>query len=239
MLPDIEFLNFNDASDLEKIDLQTAGVFVEIVQGEAGAIPGQPEFLRQLQQKCRATGALLIVDEIQTGYGRTGTLFAFMKHSLQPDIIALAKGMGGGMPLGAFAAPLSIMQSLSHDPVLGHITTFGGNPVCCAAGLATLETLLASELISTVKEKESIIRNKLKHKSISSISGDGLLLGIQFENAEMNHKVIAKCIDNGIITDWFLFAPDKMRIAPPLIISNEELNYACDVIIKSIEEIEY
>ena len=237
LLPEIEFLNFNEVRDLDKIDFATAGVFLEVVQGEAGAIPGNTEFLKQLQQKCRSTGALLIVDEIQTGYGRTGSLFAFMKHSLQPDIIALAKGMGGGMPLGAFAAPLKIMQSLSHNPVLGHITTFGGNPVCCAAGLATLETLLSSELISTVNEKEKIIRDKIKHHSILNITGEGLLLGIQFESAEMNHKVIAKCIENGIITDWFLFAPDKMRIAPPLIISNDELAYACYMILKSIDEV--
>ncbi len=237
LLPEVEFLDFNSIEDLNKIDTNTAGVFLEVIQGEAGAIPGHPDFLKQLQLKCRATGALLIADEIQTGYGRTGSLFAFMKHSLQPDIIALAKGMGGGMPLGAFGASLKIMQSLSHDPALGHITTFGGNAVCCAAGVATLETLLNSQLLITVKEKELIIRSKLQHKAISNITGEGLLLGVQFESAAINQLIISRCIENGIITDWFLFAPDKMRIAPPLTISNDELSIACDLILNSIDEV--
>ena len=237
LLSHVEFIDFNDTTELEKIDHDTACVFVEIVQGEAGAINGNKDFITALRAQCTLSGALMIVDEIQTGFGRTGSLFAFMQHSLQPDIIAIAKGMGGGMPLGAFGAPKHIMQVLSHDPALGHITTFGGNPVCCSASLATLETLLNSDLISSVPEKETIVRNKLIHPAIKNITGKGLLLGVQFESAEMNQRIITKCISNGVITDWFLFASDKMRIAPPLIISNEELEKACVVILKSIEEV--
>ena len=237
MLADVTFLDFNQMNELEKIDEQTACVFLEIVQGEAGAINGKQEFLQALQVRCSNTGALLVADEIQTGYGRTGSLFAFMQHSLQPDIIALAKGMGGGMPLGAFGAPKHIMQAISHNPALGHITTFGGNPVCCAAGLATLETLLTSPYIAAVNEKEALVRRKLIHPSILKVTGKGLLLGVQFQSAEINQRIITQCIANGIITDWFLFAPDKMRIAPPLIISLEELEHACDVILQSINEV--
>ena len=236
LLPGIEFLNYNNIDELEKIDSDTAAVFLEIIQGEAGAIPGDSEFIKLVGKICRLKGALVIVDEIQTGYGRTGSLFSFMKHSLQPDIIAIAKGMGGGMPLGAFGASQKIMQTLSHDPALGHITTFGGNAVCCAAGLATLKTLNESGLINTVASKELLVRKQLNHPLIKNITGFGLLLGVQFPSAELNQRIISRCIENGVITDWFLFAPDKMRIAPPLIITEEELTIACDTILKSIDE---
>ena len=237
LLPGIDFLNYNNIDDLEKIDADTAAVFIELVQGEAGAIPGDSEFITLVGKICRLKGALVVADEIQTGFGRTGSLFAFMMHSLQPDIIAIAKGMGGGMPLGAFGASRKIMQSLSDNPALGHITTFGGNAVCCAAGLAMLQSLNESGLMKTVARKEALIRKKLNHPLIQEITGTGLLLGIKFSSSELNQRIITRCIENGVITDWFLFAADKMRIAPPLIITEEELNEACTTILKSIDEI--
>jgi acetylornithine/N-succinyldiaminopimelate aminotransferase len=235
LLPEVEFIEFNNIQSLEKIDASTACVITEVIQAEAGAINPVPDFLQALQDKCKSSGALLAVDEIQTGFGRTGSLFSFTRHSLRPDIIAMAKGMGGGMPLGAFGASREIMQSLSDNPVLGHITTFGGNAVCCAAGYAVLNFLLTSTVISEVKEKEMLIRSRLNHSSIKCISGGGLLLGLQFETAAQNHKIIAECINRGLITDWFLFDDSKMRLAPPLTVTKEEINTACSIIIESIE----
>jgi acetylornithine/N-succinyldiaminopimelate aminotransferase len=236
LLPFVEFIRVNKQEDLTLIDENTACVIIETIQAEAGVKMPSTDYLIQLQNKCRSKGALLAVDEIQTGYGRTGDLFAFMKHSLQPDIIAVAKGMGGGMPLGAFGSSQKIMQSLSHNPVLGHITTFGGHPVCCAGGLATLKLLLETPIINTVKEKEILIRSLLKHSSIKSITGDGLLLSVEFESEIINKQIISRCIQKGVITDWFLYAPEKMRIAPPLTITNEEIKQACDTIMGCLPE---
>jgi acetylornithine/succinyldiaminopimelate/putrescine aminotransferase len=177
------------------------------------------------------------LDEIQTGFGRTGSLWAFESLDIVPDILLLGKALGGGMPLGAFIASQKLMRTLTHDPVLGHITTFGGHPVSCAAGKAALEVLLQGKYIEEVKQKEKILRTSLVHPSIIAYSSAGLWMSIQFASNEINQAVIHQCIQNGLITDWFLFAPDRMRIAPPLIITGEELKNVCDTILKSINQV--
>jgi len=236
LLPGISFINFNNLNDLQQIDEQTACVFVEMIQGEAGAVPADPFFMAALRSRCNETGTLLVADEIQTGYGRTGSFFAFSSYDIVPDILVLAKGMGGGMPLGAFISSKEIMSSLKMNPALGHITTFGGHPVCCAASLATLEVISQMNLEQTVAVREGLIRKKLKHHAIREISGKGLMLAVEFENAAINREVISKCIQNGVVTDWFLFAPEKMRIAPPLVISEKQLSQALDVLLACIAE---
>lgn len=236
LLPGTRQIMFNDMDSLNHISCRTAAVIVEPVQGEAGAIPADPEWLTALRQKCTENNALLVFDEVQSGYGRTGKLFAFEHYAIIPDILVLAKGFGGGMPLGAFIASGEIMQSLTHHPVLGHITTFGGHPVCCAAGLATLNILKQSDLISQVSEKEQLFRRNLVHPAIKKINGKGLLLSISFESEALNKKVIARCIENGVLTDWFLFNAGSMRIAPPLIITPEQIKKACKKILQSIDE---
>ncbi len=235
LIPQVEFLNFNNLEDLDKIDNETACVVVEFVRGEMGGEIASVEFANKLREQCNATKALLIADEIQTGFGRTGKLFSFMHYSLQPDIIVLAKGMGGGMPIGAFMTSKIVMQSFA-NPTLGHLTTFGGHPVSCAASLASLEIILQMDLEKEVARKEDIIRSALKHKSIKKIDGKGLLLAVDLGNEKTNQDAIKKCIENGVITDWFLFAPHKMRIAPPLTITDEELKNACGIIITSCDE---
>jgi len=237
LLPEIYHLQSEDFRGLELIDETTAAVFVEIVRGEAGAIPVSSVFLLALRERCTEVGALLIADEIQTGFGRTGKLFACNHYDIIPDIIVLAKGMGGGMPIGAFAAPKSIMSTLAHSPVLGHITTFGGHPVSCAAALASLEVILNSDYEFRVPYFENLIREKLKHPKIKNISGKGLLLSAELFDSETNFKFIRNCIKNGLITDWFLFSPNKFRIAPPLTITEEELMYSLEIILKSLEEL--
>ncbi len=229
LLPEVQFLDFNNISDLKKIDNETACVVVEFIRGEAGCEIADVEFINLLKKKCNETNALLIADEIQTGFGRTGKLFSFMHYSLQPDIIAIAKAMGGGMPVGAFLASKSVMQCLA-NPALGHLTTFGGHPVSCAASLAALEVILQMDLEKDVVRKEEIIRSELKHSLIKKIDGKGLLLAVDFGDEKINQKIIQRCITNGVITDWFLFAPHKMRIAPPVIITDDELINACKII---------
>lgn len=236
LLPGIQFIDFNNFNDLEKITSQTAAVVTEIIRGEAGAEVPQKNFLESLSKRCRETGTLLIADEAQTGFGRTGTLFAFEQFDFVPDMLVLAKGMGGGMPIGAFIANKEVMLSLSDNPVLGHITTFGGHPVCCAASLATLEVISQLDLKTEVGRKEKLFRQNLKHPGIKTISGKGLLLGVEFESEQINRVVINRCMDKGLFTDWFLFAPNKMRIAPPLIIEDDFIIKSCAIILESIEE---
>ncbi len=229
LLPEVMFLDFNNVNDLKQIDNETACVVIEFIRGEAGCEIADAEFAKQLRKKCDETKTLLIADEIQTGFGRTGKLFSFMHYSLQPDIIAIAKAMGGGMPVGAFLASKSVMQCLA-NPALGHLTTFGGHPVSCAASLAALEVILQMDLEKDVARKEQIIRSSLVHQKIKRISGKGLMLAVEFENENINQEIIKQCIANGVITDWFLFAPHKMRIAPPLTITDIELENACRII---------
>lgn len=237
LLPDTRQIEFNNVGELLQITNRTACVVVETIQGEAGVVLPQNDFLKQLRERCTEVGALLVLDEIQCGFGRTGKLFAFEDYNVVPDVLCLAKGMGGGMPIGAFISSKEIMNTLTNNPILGHITTFGGHPVCCAASLATLNILLEEKWISQVEAKEHLFRKLLKHPKIRPLKGKGLLLSIEFDSFEQNKKIIDKCIERGVITDWFLFNTPSMRIAPPLIITEDEITFACSVIVQSIEEI--
>lgn len=235
LLPGIRHMDFNSEADLEKIDRRTAAVIVETVQGEAGLIPPVSSWLRALRRRCDATGALLILDEIQAGMGRTGHLFAFERYGVAPDILLLAKGFGGGMPLGAFIARREVMQTLTHDPALGHITTFGGHPVCAAAGLATLEVLLEGDLPAQVPEKEALFKKMLVHPAIRELRSAGLWLAVDLGDAAKVQSVIRRCIAQGVITDWFLFNDRSLRIAPPLTITEEEIVFACEAILSALQ----
>lgn len=236
LLPDVYHLDFNSEELLESIDTTTACVIVEPVQAESGINKPAEGWLQALRAKCDETGTLLVFDEIQAGFGRTGSLWTFEQYNVIPDILLLGKALGGGMPLGAFIADKALMSTLTHNPVLGHITTFGGHPVSCAAGKAALEELVNSPWIEEVQEKERLFLEKLKHPTISSINSAGLWLAVKFESFETNQKIIHRCIENGLVTDWFLFAPDSMRIAPPLITTNEEIETICSIILQSIDQ---
>jgi acetylornithine/succinyldiaminopimelate/putrescine aminotransferase len=235
LLPDVRILDFNQVDQLGQISSKTACVIVETIQGEAGAVVPSIAFLSALRARCDETGAMLVLDEIQTGFGRTGKLWAFEHFDIVPDILLLAKGMGGGMPVGAFIASAEIMRSLTHTPVLGHITTFGGNAVCAAAALANLEVIAEGRLWEQVEEKERLFREMLKHPAIKGIRGKGLMLAVEFENFQQNKQTIDRCLEMGVLTDWFLFADHCLRIAPPLIITPEQIAVSCEVILKAIE----
>lgn len=233
LMPGIKWMDFGITSQLNLITANTAAVVMEFVQAEAGALTADDSFFAALKKQCAETGTLIIADEIQTGMRRTGKLFAFEHYGIVPDILVLAKAFGGGMPLGAFIADRKLMQSLSENPSLGHITTFGGHPVSCAAAEASLK-IISGMSEKEIYERENLFRQLLIHPFIINITGKGLLLGIEFENAELCRQVIKQCISNGIITDWFLFAPQKLRIAPPLNISLQEIQTACNIILSSI-----
>lgn len=234
LLPGVSFIRFNNPDDLELITDKTACVIIETVQGEAGIRVPDAAYLKALRHRCNETGTLLILDEIQAAFGRTGKLFAFEHFGIEPDILLLAKALGGGMPVGAFISSNQIMGVLKENPILGHITTFGGHPVCCAAGLAALEVLLNENLIAAVAEKEALFKRLLVHPAIKEVRGKGLMLAAEFESFELNKKIIDRCIENGVITDWFLHCSNSMRIAPPLIITPDEIEKACSVIIEAI-----
>jgi acetylornithine/N-succinyldiaminopimelate aminotransferase len=236
LLPDVYHYDYNSWDVIDSIDSQTACVILETVQAESGIVNPSKEWLQAIRQKCKEHCVLLILDEIQAGFGRTGSLWAFEQFDLVPDILLLGKALGGGMPLGAFIASQKLMSTLTHDPVLGHITTFGGHPVSCAAGKAALEVLLQGNYINEVKRKEKILRENLIHPNIISHRSSGLWMSLQFASNEFARAVIRQCVQNGLITDWFLFAADRLRIAPPLIISDEELKEGCATIIKSIDQ---
>ncbi|MBP8067455.1 MAG: aspartate aminotransferase family protein [Pedobacter sp.] len=234
LLPDITFINFDYLPDLDKITTDTAAVFIETIQGEAGVrVPSMP-YLQQLRNKCTETGTLLIFDEIQCGFGRTGTLFGFEHFNVIPDVLLLAKGIGGGMPIGAFISSKEIMSVLTENPILGHITTFGGHPVSCAAGLATLNVILKENLVAEVNAKGELFKSLLQHPKIKEVRGKGLMLAVEFDSYETNKSIIDGCIADGIITDWFLHCSNSMRIAPPLIITEEEIREACKIILRNI-----
>ena len=236
LLPEVYHLPFNDIAALESIDTSVAAVIIESVQGEAGVRLGDPSFYQALRKKCSEVGALLICDEIQTGFGRTGKFWGFEHHDIIPDIVVSAKGMGGGMPIGAFIASKEIMGVLKSAPILGHITTFGGHPVSCAASLACLNTIIDQKLIDLVEQKATLIRQRLQHPLIKTIRGKGLMLAVEFESFEVVKPIIDKAIELGVVTDWFLFCDNSMRIAPPLIITEEEINHSCDIILQAIAE---
>lgn len=227
LLPGVQFVDFNDESTLDLIDENTAAVIIEPIQGEAGYIVGKESFLKSLDRRCKDLGTLLIVDEIQSGFGRSGSFFAFQNYPIQPDVVVMAKGMGGGMPIGAFAAEKKMMNSLSDHPVLGHITTFGGHPISCAAALATLQVIAQENLVEGVAAKELLFRELLVHPKISHISGKGLMLSLHLSDAEKVKRVIAKALHQGLLIDWFLYAPDCIRIAPPLTINEKEIREVC------------
>jgi acetylornithine/N-succinyldiaminopimelate aminotransferase len=236
LLPGVQFIHFNEPEDLELINDTTACVIIETIQGEAGIRVPDMAYMQALRTKCNETGTLLILDEIQAAFGRTGKLFAFEHFGIVPDILLLAKALGGGMPVGAFISSNNIMSSLKENPILGHITTFGGHPVCCAAGLAALGVLLDEKLYETVPAKEALFRELLVHPAIKQIRGKGLMLALELDNFDLNKKIIDRCIENGVITDWFLHCSNSMRLAPPLIITEDEIRKACSVIIDAISE---
>ncbi|GAA4336899.1 aspartate aminotransferase family protein [Mucilaginibacter gynuensis] len=234
LLPGVGFTRFNHLEDLQSITEQTACVIIETIQGEAGIRVPDIAYMQALRKRCNETGTLLILDEIQAAFGRTGKTFAFEHFDIVPDILLLAKALGGGMPIGAFMSSAEIMSSFKENPILGHITTFGGHPVCCAGGLAALEVLLNENLIVQVAEKEALFRKLLVHSAIKEVRGKGLMLAIELEDFDLNKKIIDRCIENGIITDWFLHCSNSMRIAPPLIISHDDIKKACSVILEAI-----
>jgi acetylornithine/succinyldiaminopimelate/putrescine aminotransferase len=262
LLPGVLHLDYNAFDQLDQINDHTACVIVETVQAENGVIrpsfattyakasvvkkatEGEAvnplshryggNFLRALRKQCDACGALLVLDEIQTGFGRTGTLWGFEQYDVVPDILLLGKALGGGLPLGAFVAKKELMDTLMDNPVLGHITTFGGHPLSCAAGLASLNILLDEKLVKTVAEKEKVFLQRLVHPSIRSVRSAGLLIAVEFESYEKNKRVIDHCLAHGLLTDWFLFAPNCLRIAPPLTISAEEIDWACGVVVDGV-----
>lgn len=234
LLPGVWHYDYNSTELIEAINKDTACVLIETVQAEAGVIEPRQEWLQQLRDKCTETGTLLIFDEIQCGFGRTGSLWGFQHYNIVPDIMLLGKALGGGMPLGAFISSTELMAAFTDNPVLGHITTFGGHPVSCAAGMAAMKALLKEGMIDAVEEKQALFLENLSHPEIKSVSSKGLLIAVELESFEKVLDTVSKCIANGLFTDWFLFAQNCLRIAPPLTITNEEVIEACNIIKKSL-----
>ncbi|GAA0728888.1 aspartate aminotransferase family protein [Aquimarina litoralis] len=239
LIPDVSFISFNDEDDLKQITNKTAGVILETIQGGAGFIIPKNDYLRKVKKRCEEVGALLILDEIQPGFGRTGKLFGFQNYDMTPDIVVMGKGMGGGLPIGAFTASSEMMNQLQDNPKLGHITTFGGNPVIAAAALATLEEISQSDLMSETLEKEKLIRSLLVHPLITEIRGVGLMLALITITPDIANEIVLKCQDNGLILFWLLFEPKAVRITPPLTISKEEIKEGCQIILEVLDNIEY
>ena len=245
LLPGILHFDYGSYEMIDSINDQTACVIAETVQAEAGIIAPSREWIRALRKKCTETGTLLIFDEIQTGFGRTGRLWAFEHFGIIPDILLLGKALGGGLPLGAFIAGKELMWALTDSPVLGHITTFGGHPVSCVAGMAALQALVEEKIIDTVKQKEELFKSLLKHPKIKAVRSFGLWLALGFDSFETNKKVIDACINasgpgkgpNALVTDWFLFAAQCLRISPPLIISEEQIKKACAIILQACDDL--
>lgn len=237
LVGDIDHIAFNDINDLDKITEDTAAVILETIQGGAGFILPQGDYLKKVRQRCDATGTMLILDEIQPGYGRTGKFFGFEHFDIVPDILVMGKGMGGGMPIGAFMASAKRMTMLSHDPKLGHITTFGGHPVIAAAALATTEEVLNTGLMDEIAEKEALFRKLLVHDLITEVRGKGLMLAAMTPSADITTEAILKCQDNGLISFWLLFEPRAIRITPPLTISLTEIEEGCKVLLHVLDQI--
>ncbi len=231
LLPDIHFIGMNDIEALNNIEIKPAAVVMELVQAERGCLPATQEYVSAVKAFCKSTGALLIIDEIQTGLGRTGTMFAFEQYQVEPDILLLGKALGGGMPMGAFIAPKYMMEVLSVNPVLGHITTFGGHPVCCAAATAAVHQTTDRLQEFEVNRKEQLFRTLLQHSKIKAVEGKGLLLAAHLKDEKTCRDLIAYALTQGVFTDWFLYAPHALRIAPPLTITDEEITFACETIV--------
>ena len=239
LLPGVSLINFNSVEDLKKITERTAAVVIEPVQAEAGVRLPEAGYLQTLRKRCDETGSLLIFDEIQTGFGRTGTMFGYEQYNVVPDIMVLAKALGGGMPLGAMVASSELMKDFQSNPVLGHITTFGGHPVCCAAALASLKILVRESWIDEVKEKSSIFVNCIgKHKRVKEIRSAGLLMAVELDNEKCVRDMIRLLAEEGILGDGFLFCPTAFRIAPPLCISREEIGYVSECILRALDRLE-
>ncbi|MBT8305115.1 MAG: aspartate aminotransferase family protein [Bacteroidia bacterium] len=230
LIPNVRFIDFNDESHLEYITDKTAAVMLETIQGGAGFIEPVNGYLQKVQERCSAVGALLILDEIQPGYGRTGKLFGFENYDCTPDIVVTGKGLGGGMPIGAFTTSKELMDSLKSNPKLGHITTFGGHPVIAASALATLKEIIESDLIQESLRKERLFREHLQHPKIKEIRGKGLMLAVITDSPDLTNKVILKCQDEGLILFWLLFEPRAIRITPPLTISDDEIVKGCSIL---------
>jgi acetylornithine/N-succinyldiaminopimelate aminotransferase len=238
LLPDVKILEYNSIEEINThITHKTACVILEPVQSETGYTVATNEFLKAIRDTCTEQGALLILDEIQNGFGRSGTFFAFEQIGIVPDILLLAKGMGGGLPIGCFISSREFLNEFTHSPVLGNINTFGGNAVCCAASLACLQAIQSEGLLAGIEKKSALIRFLLVHPAIKKIKGKGLMLSLDFEDNDLNFKIIETCVQNGLIVDWFLFNAHSMRIAPPLVITEEEIRKACDIILRSIDEV--
>ena len=237
LIPDVEFITFNNEADLAKITTKTAGILLETIQGGAGFIQPENDYLKKVRERCNEVGAIMILDEIQPGFGRTGKLFGFQNYDVVPDIVVMGKGMGGGMPVGAFTASSAMMDLLSHNPKLGHITTFGGHPVIAAACLATLKEITETSLMSDALAKEKLFRSLLVHPLIEEVRGKGLMLAAMTKTPDITNEVILKCQDKGLILFWLLFEGCAIRITPPLTISEEEIREGCAIILQVMDEI--
>jgi acetylornithine/succinyldiaminopimelate/putrescine aminotransferase len=235
LLPGTTHIRFNNTDDLSMITTDTAGVFIEAVQAEAGCIVPDTDYMIALSERCRQTGTLLVIDEIQSGMGRTGKTWAFEHFGILPDVVCTAKSLGGGLPLGAFIGSSYLMQQLRRNPILGHITTFGGNALCCAAGMACLQTILDENLASHALQLETLVRNELSHPSVNAITGKGLLLCAHVNDNPTALRIIREGFQLGIVTDWFLFCDNALRIAPPLNTTEEELSAALLLLRKAMD----
>ena len=236
LLPMISFIEFNNEEEFSKITEKTACVIAETIQGAAGFLTPSQNYFKNLKKRCEEVGALLILDEIQPGFGRTGKLFSFEHYDMVPDILVMGKGMGGGVPVGAFMSSAEIMKSLQHSPKLGHITTFGGNPLIAAASYATLKEVLKSSLMNEVEEKEKLFRELLVHPKIKKVNGRGLMLAVELESPEYTLEVAKRCMEKGLIVFWQLYRNEFMRISPPLTISKEEIKKGCEIILEALNE---
>ena len=237
LIPDVSWIEFNKEKDLEQITEHTAGVILESIQGGAGFIQPQNDYLKKVKKRCEEVGALLILDEIQPGFGRTGKLFGFQNFDMVPDVVVMGKGMGGGMPIGAFTASAEMMDTLSHDPKMGHITTFGGNPVIASAALATLKELIEGNLVKETLEKEKLFRELLVHPLITEVRGRGLMLAPILVSQEIVNELVLRAQNKGLILFWLLFEGRAVRITPPLTISEEEIREGCGIIIDILDEL--
>ena len=236
LLPMISFIEFNNEEEFSKITEKTACVIAETIQGAAGFLTPSQNYFKNLKKRCEEVGALLILDEIQPGFGRTGKLFSFEHYDMVPDILVMGKGMGGGVPVGAFMSSAEIMKSLQHSPKLGHITTFGGNPLIAAASYASLKEVLESSLMNEVEEKEKLFRELLVHPKIKKVNGRGLMLAVELESPEYTLDVAKRCMEKGLIVFWQLYRNEFMRISPPLTISKEEIKKGCEIILEALKE---
>lgn len=234
-VPGIRHISFNSEEDLMKITSQTACVILEPVQAEAGVVPPEDGYLRKVSNRCKEVGALFVLDEIQTGFGRTGALFAHLKYGVTPDMLLIAKSMGGGMPIGALVSSQEIFSAIIKKPALGHITTFGGHPVSCAAAKATLSTILEEKIPAQVLRKEALIKALLKHKVIKEIRSSGMMMAVELVKRKYLKHVVAQCMSLGVIVDWFLFNDRSFRLAPPLIISEGEIKEACTILVQAMD----